>query len=132
MDKQEKFFNKQYLETRLRDIKEIRKKEIKFTIEESDRTFSKTLYVNFYTVSDGNLSFKNHTLRISDHLLKNCPHTQFIINPNDFLTKDKKQQFLRLVENSIKKAQRRHLLKDLDRITKEIKNSWARGKFASF
>lgn len=48
MDTQSKLLNKQYLETRIRELKEIRTKELEFTIEESDRVFSKSLYINFW------------------------------------------------------------------------------------
>ena len=123
MEKQIKFLNKQYLETRLREIKEIKRKEIFFDIEESDRTFSKSIYVNFYIENADGRKFKNHTLRISDHSLTDCPHSQFIIEPNDFLTKKKKAQFIKAIENSVKKAQTRHLYKIIDKISKENKNN---------
>lgn len=117
METQSKFLNKQYLETRLREIKEIKRKEIFFDIEESNRVFSKSLYINFYSQSLGSKQFKNHTLRISDHIQEDCPHSQFIIEPNGFLTKKKKQQFMRAVETAVKKARIKHFYKELNKIS---------------
>ena len=88
MEKQEKFLNKQYLETRVREVKEIRQGVVKFEITESDRLFSKTLYVNFYCFGEKGKWFKNHTLRVSDHNFEDCPHTQFIVEPTEDLTKN--------------------------------------------
>lgn len=116
MDTQAKFLNKEYLETRLRDLTPIRRKEFSFKIHESDRALSKTLYVEFWT-KDGENYYKQQTIRISDHWQDDCPHIQFIVKPYEFLTKQKKQQFLRMIENTIKKGQRRNLyfkLKNLE------------------
>lgn len=118
METQSKFLNKQYLETRLREIREIKRKEITFEIEESDRAFSKSLYVNFYCLSYSGKCFKNHTLRISDHSFEDCPHTQFIIEPSAFLTKKKKQQFVRALETAVRKAKTRHFYKEMENISK--------------
>ena len=123
MEKQIKLLNKPYLETRLREIKEIKRKEVFWDIEESDRAFSKSIYINFYIESTNGLKWKNHTLRISDHSLTDCPHSQFIIEPNDFLTKKKKIQFIRAIENAIKKAQTKHLFKSLETISKGKKEN---------
>jgi hypothetical protein len=123
METQSKFLNKQYLETRLREIREIKRKEINFKIEESDRAFSKSLYVNFYCPSGNGKWFKNHTLRISDHPFENCPHTQFIIDPSAFLTKKKKQQFIRALERSVRNAKTKHFYKEMENILKEDENN---------
>ena len=117
METQSKFLNKQYLETRLREIREIKLKEITFDIEESDRAFSKSLYVNLYCPSGNGKWFKNHTLRISDHSFKDCLHTQFIIEPSAFLTKKKKQQFVRALETSVRKAKTKHFYKEMKNIS---------------
>ena len=45
METQAKLLNKDYLETRLRDLSVIRKKEFSFKIHESDRALSRTLYI---------------------------------------------------------------------------------------
>ena len=119
METQTKFLNKQYLETRIMEIKEIKRKEIDFKIEESDRAFSKTLYINFYCPSGNGKWFKNHTLRISDHSFEDCPHTQFIIEPNAFLTKKKKQQFVRALETAVRKAKTRHFYKEIESVSKK-------------
>lgn len=120
METQNKFFNKQYIETRLREIKEIKRKDILFDIEESDRAFSRSLYVNFYCPSSDNKIFKGHTIRISDHLLDvdKCPHSQFIVDPTAIMTKKKKAQFIRTIENSIIKTKTKHFYKELKEIYK--------------
>lgn len=123
MEKQIKLLNKQYLETKLREIKEIKRKEVFWDIEESDRAFSKSIYINFYIENTNGSKWKNHTLRISDHSLIDCPHSQFIIEPNDFLTKKKKSQFAKVLENAIKKAQTKHLFKSLEKISKGKKEN---------
>lgn len=119
MEKQEKFLNKQYLETRVREVKEIRQKKMKFDITESDRLFSKTLYVNFYCFGENGKWFKEHTLRVSDHVLEDCYHSQFIVDPNENLTKKKKAQFLRVLELAVKKAQIRNFYKEIENVSKE-------------
>lgn len=108
METQARLLNKEYLETRLRDFNAIRRKELVFEIHESDRVLSKTLYVEFWE-KNGDKNIKLKTIRISDHSIDNCPHIQFIIKPYDFLTKKKKQQFIKCVENTIKSAKRRSL-----------------------
>lgn len=118
METQSKFLNKQYLETRLWEIREIKRKEITFEIEESDRAFSKSLYVNLYCPSGSGKWFKNHTLRISDHSFEDCPHTQFIIEPSAFLTKKKKQQFVRALETAVRKAKTKHFYKEMENISR--------------
>ena len=119
MDKQSKFFNKEYLETRLRDFSAIKKHELYFQIHESDRVLSKTLYIEFWKKERGNY-YKQQTIRISDHLQNDCPHIQFIVKPYDFLTKKKKQQFLRTIENTIKASERKSLYRKLNQIGEEI------------
>lgn len=122
METQSKFLNKQYLETRLREIREIKRKEITFEIEESDRAFSKSLYVNLYCPSGSGKWFKSHTLRISDHSFEDCPHTQFIIEPSAFLTKKKKQQFVRALETAVRKAKTKHFYKEMENISRGDEN----------
>ena len=117
MDRQSKFLSKEYLETRLRDFSAIKKHELYFQIYESNRVLSKTLYIEF-GVKDGNKNFGQQTIRISDHII-DCPHTQFIIDPYAYLTKKKKQQFIRLVESAIKLAKRKSLYHKLENLTKK-------------
>ena len=117
MDRQSKFLDKEYLETRLRDFSAIKKHELYFQIHESDRVLSKTLYIEFW-VKDGGKNFKQRTIRISDHSI-DCPHTQFIIDPYACLTKKKKQQFIRLVESAIKVSKKKNLYRKLENLQKE-------------
>lgn len=123
MDKQIKFLSKQYLETRISELKEVRRKEVKFYIKESDRAFSKTLYIEFFCSSGKDKWYKQKTIRISDHLLTDCPHIQFIIEPDNFLTKKKKQQFMKILENAVKKSKTRQFYKELDKISTQGENN---------
>lgn len=115
METQSKFLNKEYLETRLRDFSAFKKHELTFRIHESDRTFSKTLYIEFWAV-DGEKHYKQKTLRISDHLLADCPHIQFIIEPQDCLTKKKKQKFVRVIEDVISLSKHKSLYHKLENL----------------
>ena len=119
METQAKLLNKDYLETRLRDLSVIRKKEFSFKIHESDRALSRTLYIEFWK-KEGENYYKQQTIRISDHSQNDCPHIQFIVKPYDFLAKKKKQQFLRTIENTIKASERKSLYRKLNQIGEEI------------
>lgn len=119
MDKQIKLLDEQYLTTRIRELKDVRKKEVTFKITKSDRECSKTLYICFYLTSSENKNFKGCTLRMSDHFIKNCPHPQFIIEPNEDLTKKKKEHFMRTLENTVKKAHTNLFYTTLDKIPVE-------------
>ena len=114
MELQSKLLSKQYLETRIRELKEIRAKELTFSITESDRVFSNSLYVHFWRNS-----FKCSTLRISDHKQEDCVFTQFIIYPNNTLTKKKKAELMRLLEETIRKGNTNYVQKTLKKLTKE-------------
>lgn len=115
MERQSKLLNKQYLETRLRELPEIRRKEVGFDIQESDRAFSNSIYINLY-YKDLEKDWKCHTLRISDHLLEKCPHTQFIIEPDRELSKKIKSRFIQIVKSCIKKVLMINLYKKLKKI----------------
>lgn len=122
METQIKLFNKAYVESQVRQVKEVRHKELRFTIEESDRAFSRTLYVSFWYCSIDKTWLKGCTLRISDHLLQNDVHTTFLVKPLNWLDKKTKQKFMRALElvasNTIKKSVR----KNLDRLLKRFVN----------
>ena len=117
METQIKFLNKKYLDIRLNEHKEIKSKEVFYVIEESDRAFSKSLYINFYCHSYNEKKFKGHTLRISDHLLNDCPHSQFIIEPEMPMTKNKKEQFVKAIKTAIRKAKSKHFYRELNNIS---------------
>lgn len=119
MEAQEKLLNKQYLETRIRELKEIRTKELEFTIEESDRVFSKSLYINFWCKGKGIEHFKMSTLRVSDHEQEDCPFIQFIVCPDNTLTKKKKAELMRLLEETIRKGKTNYVKKTIKKLTKE-------------
>lgn len=103
MEKQNKFLDKKYIENRLDLIKEIHTGQIHYSIEESNRVMSKSLYVNFYCGGT-----RCHTLRISDHTLPSCVHTQFIVEPFENATKKKRLQFAKLVDSCIQKAMKKY------------------------
>lgn len=119
MDTQSKLLNKQYLETRIRELKEIRTKELEFTIEESDRAFSRSLYINFWCKGKGIEHFKISTLRVSDHEQEDCPFTQLIVYPNNILNKKKKAELMRLLQETIRKGKTNFVKKTINLLTKE-------------
>lgn len=110
MDYESKFLDKNYLATRLRDFKDIKNGNVTFDIYESDRAESASLYVRFFVNG-----FNRHTLRVSDHTCT-TPHTQFIVCQTDILSKKKKEQFVKLVESSIRKAKSKGIEKALQHI----------------
>lgn len=107
------FLDKNYLETRLRDFKAIRKKEVFIEIKNSCNGFSKSLYVGFWVGR-----YKGATLRVSDHIV-NTNQVQFIVN-GDILTKKKNAEFERLVNKCISKAKALHL----DKVLKVVDKLW--------
>lgn len=117
MDTQSKLLNKQYLETRIRELKEIKTKELEFTIEESDRAFSRSLYINFWCKGKGIEHFKISTLRVSDHEQEDCPFTQLIVYPNNTLTKKKKAELMRLLQETIRKGKTKFVKKTINMLT---------------
>ena len=86
MDKQSRLLDIDYLTIRIQELKPIRRKELQFKIQNSNRIYSQSKYIIFY-----NNEYKAHTLRISDHQQPNCVHSEFIIKPTEDLTKRKKK-----------------------------------------
>lgn len=110
MDKQIKLLNKEYLATRIGEFKEIKRGEVVFKIKDSDRAFSKSIYVEFWLpMSSTKKFYKGATLRISDHKQENCMFEQIIINPEKPLTKKKKAELIRNLDATIKKAQKKRV-----------------------
>ena len=116
MDTQNKLLDKNYIVTRVQEIKEIRTKELGFEIYNSDRKQSKSIYVSFYSQNANGARFKGHTLRISDHLVRDCPHSQFIVCPNEYLTKKVKEKFMRSLQTTIRKTKTKSLNWKLDKM----------------
>lgn len=115
MDTQMKLFDEAYVESQVRQVKEVRQKKIDFEIYKSNRVFSRTIYVNFIcNAVDGTL-LKGCTLRISDHLLPNETHRTFLVKPDNFLDKKTKEKFRKALEltasDTIKKTVRKNLNK---------------------
>lgn len=111
------FLSPEYLETRLRDFKDVKSKKVKFVITKSNREDSRTLYVQFWV---GNR--KVSQLRVSDHII-NTSDTQFIV-ADTILTKKKKAQFVRLVEKSIQRAYDKHLKLTINWVGYEKSNEY--------
>lgn len=120
MDKQDKFFDKNYLATRLRDFPAIKNKSVWFKIGDSNRAFSKTIYVYLFTSEDLR---SEYAIRISDHPHEQAGQVQFLISPDDFLTKRKKQEFIRIVEHAIKRAKQNTTRFYLKKISKNVDNT---------
>ncbi len=115
MDTQMKLFDEAYVESQVRQVKEVRQKKIDFEIYKSNRVFSRTIYVNFIcNAVDGTL-LKGCTLRISDHLLPNEIYRTFLVKPDNFLDKKTKEKFRKALEltasDTIKKTVRKNLNK---------------------
>ena len=115
MELQSKLLDKEYITSRLQQIPEIKRKDVSFRFHDSDRPNSISLYIELW-VDGQSKQFKNNTIRISDHKI-DTPHTQFIINPNDELTKKKKSLFMRTLEKGVKMALERSFYKKLSNLS---------------
>ena len=105
MDLEDKFLDAAYLETRVRDLKEIKRGDLDFFIEKScNAPKSKSLYIIFCKGG-----WNAATLRVSDHIV-NTTQVQFIVTEGDILKKKKKEEFARLLEKVVGLA-KKHLLK---------------------
>lgn len=120
METQIKLFNKDYVESQVRQVKEVWHKQLRFDIEESDRAFSKTLYVNFYWCSVDNTWLKGCTLRISNHIVPNDIHKTFLVKPENFLDKKTKAKFMRALELTASDTIKKSVRKNLDRLSKRF------------
>lgn len=122
METQAKFLKKSYLETRMRDFEEIRKGEIRFEVTESDRAFSRTLYITFYTLHTDGIWHKQGQMRISDHEARNCDlKNQLIIDPDAPLDKRQKEKFVACVKRCLCGAKRKHLKREMQRVEDELR-----------
>lgn len=119
MELQSKFLNKEYLDIRIKEFDEIKNKEFEYIIKKSNRALSKSLYVEFCLNNNG-FRFKVATLRVSDHRLEKCMHTQFIINPLEVLTKSKRKSFVKIINRLFKKGRQKMLDIKLYNISNEI------------
>lgn len=109
--------NKDFLDSIIKQMPEIRNKEFEYYIYESDRNFSKSVYVSFYAYGKKKL-YKQLTLRISDHYLPKSPHKQFLIKPYEVLKKNQLQNFKRTLSKTIKNSHKHHLYKEFEKISK--------------
>lgn len=122
MAKQNKFFEKEYVETILRDFKPIKSKEISFQIYDSDRSYSKSMYIGFWHHIKDIGWRKLATLRVSDHIDKNCIHPQFIVDLSKVLTKKKVELFKRTINNCIKRCKHKVLQLNINKISRMFDN----------
>lgn len=117
MELQSKLLDKEYIKTRLQEIPEIKRKEVSVKFSNSDRPNSISLYIEFWVNGHNTeYGYKNKTIRVSDHRI-DTPHTQFIIDPNDELTKKKKSLFMRTLEKGVKMALERSFYKKLSNLS---------------
>lgn len=101
MDRQEKLLDIEYIETRLRDFLQIKTNRLNYTIKKSNREKSKSVYISFWFVMLDNKISRQNQLRISDHPTKNPNLLDFVVNPDEILTKKKKKQFMNFLEKGI-------------------------------
>lgn len=121
MEQKNKFLDPFYVETRVKEIKEIRNNQYSYKISRSNRENSKSLYVRFYRVFIYNGEkkfFGDTTLRISDHLLPKSryPKSQFLVDVEKILCKSRKAQFKKALEQTVKKAKRHDFMHDLSKL----------------
>ena len=119
MDTQDRLLDIKYVSARLNQLDKVKNGEIKYMVYTSDRAFSKTLYIRFYTPGDKNNWVSQKTLRISNHILEDCCHLQLIIDPKATLTKKVKESFMRIAESVINYSKKRSLYKTLEKIKKQ-------------
>ena len=117
METESRLLNKDYLATRIREIKEVRRHDVKFSIDESDRVFSKSLYINFYCLGANEVWVKYSTVRISDHFINSVPFPQFIIEPDKELKKNKKKQLMATLTNAVSRAKFKSFVTTFDKIS---------------
>lgn len=101
MKTEDKLIDINYLTTIMNDFKEVRRKEVIYEITPSDRPNSNSMYIAIFMHAPGNKIHRQFTLRISDHLLDECPHKQFLIYPGKELTKKRRNLFIRTLQNVI-------------------------------
>lgn len=100
LKKEDKFLDINYLSALMNEFKEVRSKEIDYTITPSDRLDSNSIYIAIFTYG-ANTMHRQFTLRISDHLLNNCPHKQFLIKPEKAMVGKRRQLLIKTVQNVI-------------------------------
>lgn len=115
-----KFLDKDYIEAKLKEIPKIENHRVSYHIKESDRSYSKTIYINFYIKIKG-VWLKEHTLRISDHLVPRTHYPTFLIKPSKQLTPKRKQQFVKVLENAVEWTCVKHFKFAMRSVQKEIK-----------
>lgn len=101
MDKQEKLLDIEYIENRLKEFSQIKTNRLNYTIRKSNREESKSIYISFWFVMLGNKISRQNQLRISDHQTRNLNLLDFVVNPDEILTKNKKKQFMNFLEKGI-------------------------------
>lgn len=119
-ERETKFLDKNYIEAKLKEIQKIENRRVSYDIKESDRSFSKTIYINFYIKVNGRW-LKEHTLRISDHLVPKTHYPTFLIKPNKELTSHRKQVFFKQLENAVEWTCVKHFKFAMRSVQKEIK-----------
>ena len=105
MELEEKLLDIDYLRTRLNEIREIKRGEVRYEIERSCNEYSKTIYVYFLTLVGQNQWWRQNKVRISDHVIKTREAGKnFCVKPTQILTKKRKALLMRTFANSINDA----------------------------
>lgn len=121
METENKLLDIEYLETRIKELKEIKSGAFAYKIEKSNRENSNSVYIRFYQVriNKGEKHFFGaKSLRISDHRTKEKNyHTNFYIDPNAILTKSKKERFIATLRNCLKFSRKSQLKYNLNNLS---------------
>ena len=120
IERETKFLDKNYIEAKLKEIPKIENGRVSYHIKDSDRSYSNTIYVNFYVKINGKW-LKEHTLRISDHLVPKTHYPTFLIKPEKKLTPERKKTFFRQLENAVEWTCVKHFKFAMRNVQKELK-----------
>ena len=122
METETKFLDVNYVETRIREFKDIRSKQVSYKIERSNRENSNSIYVRFYLtrINKGEERFfAGSGVRISDHYLSDYPHKQFIVDTTMPLTKGRKAIFIKTLEKALKTTFKTSFMVKLNNLSSE-------------
>ena len=108
-----KFLDINYVKTRVNELPEVQRGDVKVDVYKSANPKSKSIYVIVYCIGRKSEWYKCYTLRISDHEFGECNFKQFIINPDKKMTKRHREQFTSLLKRAVKYAIERGIEKKL-------------------
>lgn len=126
METEAKFLDVNYVETRIREFKDIRSRQVAFKVERSNRENSNSIYVRFYLtrINKGEERFfAGSGVRISDHYLNDYPHKQFIVDTSMPLTKGRKAIFIKTLEKALKLTIKTSFMVNLNNLSKNTETA---------